>query len=544
MKTKLKILPIGGLGEIGKNATLIMDGSDAFLIDAGMGFPGADDFIEDDFFIPDFDVIDELDITLHGVVITHGHEDHIGSLPYFLKKRNIPVFMTELPSMLLHERMGIVAPEAHSSFNIIKNRKKSFKIGPFTITYIPVPHSVPEANGLLIETPNYRLVHSGDFKLADASSPFGAIIGKKPVDILFVDSTNVEKTGRTGSEESIKENIQEIVKNATGRLIATMFSSNTERVKTIIEASLAAGRTVALLGRSINNYTTFAQKLGYLELPKSVITDPAKISSVPDNKLTIVATGSQAESRAVMNRISLDMFKSLTLKYGDTIFFSSKMIPGNELSISRMIDNLVERGATVYYENNAKIHVSGHAKQDEIIEVIKDVDPKLVVPVHGHFRFLDKMSQIAGGLGYDTRVISNGDVMVYSGKDHWLQHRIELFPVIVSNYRTDLVSIETIKERRRLARAGSMTVMMTVDFLNSTLLGPPRIVSQGIATREITKKLERSVVDAIYAHFSKLSDETDWLDTEEEIRIITRRLLTKKTKKKPIVFSLIVNLAH
>ncbi len=542
MKQKLKLLPLGGMGEIGKNATLLMDGTDALLIDAGMGFPGTDDFIEDDFFIPDFEVIDELEIKLHGVVITHGHEDHIGSLPYLLKRYDIPAFMTPFPAHLLKERMDRVAPNARP-FTVIENRAKSFSVGPFTITYIPVPHSIPEANGLLIETPNYTVVHTGDFKLAEAHSPFKAVLGTRNIDLLMIDSTNVEHPGRTEEESAIRTHLKEIIDNASGRLIATLFSSNSERMKSIVELSIEAGRTVALLGRSIHSYTAIAQKLGYVSLPSSVITDPSKIASVPENKLTLIVTGSQGEPRAVMRRISQDMLKSVTVKYGDTIFFSSKVIPGNDLTIGRMIDNLVERGATIYYENNAHIHVSGHAKQDEIIEVIKDVNPRLVVPVHGHVRFLDKMAQLAQSLGYDTRLIANGDLMVFTGKDHWLQHRIELYPTIVSNYRTDLVSIETIKERKRLARAGQMTVMMTVDFLNGSLLGTPRILSMGIATPEVTKKLERAVVDAIYDYFSDLSDEPDWLDVEEDVRVLTRRLLTKKTGKKPLVFSVIVNLA-
>jgi ribonuclease J len=364
------------------------------------------------------------------------------------------------------------------------------------------------------------------------------------VDILLIDSTNIENAGHSENEKSIIGNISDIIGNASGRVIATGFSSNTVRINNIIDISHKKGRTVGLLGRSVNSYTRIAAELGHIKLPESVLTEQSKINKVPENKLTLIVTGSQAEPRSVMKRMSLDMMKSVSIRYGDTIIFTSKNIPGNEISIGRMIDNLVEKGADVYYENTDRIHVSGHAKQFDIVQAFYDIDPALIIPVHGHRRFLELSSKLADKNGFNSQVISDGEMLVFrKKKKSVVSHKFDLTVKVVSNGDPDMVDIENIRERKKVAKAGIMTVMMTVDFLSNTLLSKPRIVSVGIASSAKMRKIDREIKDMIESYFKdELPEEPFWKDIEEELRIRVRRHLLAILKKKPIVNAIIVNL--
>ena len=532
MKEPIKLLPIGGLDEIGMNCMLLIYKKKALMIDCGIGFPGNDDFLEDDFFIPDFDIIDSLDVTLEGVVITHGHEDHIGAVPYLLKKFDIPVYMTEFPAMLLEERIAKISDYKTNVVPLPASRKAAFDIGPFNVKMIDVFHSIPEAKGLIIRVGGYTLVHTGDFK-GDGTDK-SAFFDKVPenVDVLMIDSTNIEKQKPSKTEKEIIGNIDTIIKNATGRVIATAFSSNIERISNIIKVSLKNGRKVGLIGRSINQYMAIAQRLGYIKPSDKVLTDRSKITKIPDHDITLIVTGSQAEPRSVMKRISLDMLKSVTVKYGDTIFFSSKMIPGNELAIGKMIDSLVGKGAEVFYENISEIHVSGHASRPEIVQAVKDVNPRLVVPVHGHLRFLKYNEMTAEENGFQAQMIGNGDLFSYSKSDYHLAQKIDVDKKIVSNYDSELIDFEIARERRRLSKYGFVVIMMTVDFLNNSLLVPPKILYSGIVAHTNMKKIERNLKDIISSYFEELRPmDPDWEDVEEEIRLRTRRYLFKITGK-------------
>ena len=543
MTLPVEILPLGGLKEVGKNCTIIKYGQDALMIDCGMGFPGNDDFMDDDFFIPDLDIIEELDLDLHGCVITHGHEDHIGGVPYLLKRFDIPVYMTKFPHNILAERLSKFAKYKNIvSFN--SKRIPLIECGPFTVEMINVPHSIPEAKGLVIKVGEYKIVHTGDFKLKKAGkSPFEGKISEN-TDILMIDSTNIEQPGRSEDESVIIKNISNIIENAPGRIIVTGFSSNTERIRNIIDIALSQKRVVGLLGRSVNSYASIASELGYMKLPPSVITQQSKINQIPENKLLLIVTGSQAEPRSVMTRMSLDMMKSVSIKYGDTIIFTSKNIPGNELSIGRMIDNLVEKGAEVYYENTDKIHVSGHANQQDIVNTVITVNPDLVLPVHGHRRFLNLNAKLARRNGFNAQVITDGEMLLYRKKRMpVISQKFDLTVKVVSNNDPDLVDVETVRDRKRIARAGFMNVLLTVDFLSNTLLSRPRLVSTGIASTARMKKIEREIQSIISDHFKEeIPEDPYWKDVEEEIRIKVRRHLYSITRKKPIVNVIIVNL--
>jgi len=543
MTLPVEILPLGGLKEIGKNCTIIKYGSDALMIDCGMGFAGNDDFMDDDFFISDLDVIEELGLNLHGCVVTHGHEDHIGGIPYLLKRFNIPVYMTKFPHNILGERISKFARYKNIvSFN--SKKPPLIECGPFKIQMINVPHSIPEAKGLVINVGDYKIVHTGDFKVKKSSkSPFAGKITEN-TDILMIDSTNIEQPGHSEDEKAIIRNIAQLIENASGRVIVTGFSSNTTRIKNIIDIALSHKRVVGLLGRSVNTYSAIASELGYMKLPPSIITQQSKINQIPENKLLLIVTGSQAEPRSVMKRMSLDMMKSVSIKYGDTIIFTSKNIPGNELSIGRMIDNLIEKGADIYYENTDKIHVSGHANQQDIVDTVLTVNPDLVVPVHGHRRFLDLSAKLSRRNGFNAQVITDGEILTYRKKKMpIISQKLDLSVKIVSNNDPDLVDIETIKDRKRIARAGFMNVLMTVDFLSNTLLSRPRLVSMGIVSQARMKKIEREIQNIINYYFKEeIPEEPYWKDVEEEIRIKVRRHLHSITRKKPLVNAIIVNL--
>ncbi|MBR6245095.1 ribonuclease J [bacterium] len=544
MTSSVEILPLGGLRDIGKNCMLVKYGDQAVMIDCGMGFPGSDDLMEDDYFIPDFGIIDELGIELLGCVITHGHEDHIGAVPYLLQQFDVPVYMTRFPMMVLNERINTYAKFKNNIKAFDYRNVPTITLGDFRIDMIDVPHSIPEAKALIIRVGGFTIVHTGDFKYENGeSSPFS---GKVPenVDVLLSDSTNIERTGYSEGEELILDNIAEIIENAQGRVIATAFSSNTERISNIINISQQKGRTIGLLGRSVNSYMQIASALGHLRLPPSIITDKSAINRIPENRITLIVTGSQAEPRSVMRRLSQDMMKSVSVRSGDTIFFSSKNIPGNELSIGRMIDNLVAKGAKVYYENTDKIHVSGHAFRNDIVQAFKDVNPRFVVPVHGHRRFLELSAELAEQNGYSSVVITDGE-MLSIRKDRMpaIVHTYDVTTKIVSHGEVGFIDFDNIHDRKRVARAGFMTVMLVVDMFGDALLSAPKILSVGIAGASKINKIEREVRDIIDDYFKHdLPDEPAWEEVEEDLRILIRRYLKDITDTKPLVNVVITTL--
>ncbi len=537
---QLLVVPLGGLREVGKNSLLLIYGGKALMIDCGMGFPGNDDFMDDDFFIPDFDAIKTLKVKLVGVVVTHGHEDHIGAIPYLLRDHDVPVYLTELPAGLLKERMGKVA-RYNTLVPLSSKRKTAFDVGPFSVKMIPVLHSVPEAKGLLISAGPFTVLHTGDFKCdGTGHSPFYKKV-PEDVDMMFIDSTNIEREGFSEQESELIPNLRKLIAAAKGRVIVTAFSSNVERVKNIIAIAQELGRTVGLMGRSVHNYTRLAQQLGYIKLPANVISDESKFSTIPDHKLLMIVTGSQAEPRSIMKRLSLDMLKAVPLKYGDTILFSSKIIPGNETAIGRMMDTLVEKGVNLFYESTVDIHASGHGRQGELLLAAKEVNPRLIVPVHGHLRFIDYHCRVLEKEGFSTRLISDGDVLVYTKKDSELRQRIDLQKRIVSNYDPLLVDIETIRERKRIGRGGIMTILLAANLVEGRLITPPRFVTAGIASAGAMKNIQHELRDMIYEYFAdRKSVDRDDDEIEEDIRLIARRYLMELTDKKPVVNVMVV----
>ncbi|HNT27129.1 MAG TPA: ribonuclease J [bacterium] len=535
MAEQIMAVPLGGLREVGKNCLLLIYHKKALMVDCGMGFPGNDYLMDDDFFIPDFDALATLGVTLEGVVITHGHEDHIGAIPYLLRDHDVPVYLTEFPAGLLKERMGKVA-RYQNLVVLPAKRKAPIEVGPFTVRMLPVPHSIPEAKGLLIEAGPFKLLHTGDFKCdGSGHSPFYKKV-PEDIDMMFVDSTNIEREGVSKQEPELIPNLRRIIAGAKGRIIVTAFSSNIERIKNILAVAQETGRTVGFMGRSVRTYTRIAQQLGYLELPGSIVTDESQFSTIPDKKLLMIVTGSQAEPRSIMKRLSLDMLKAVPLKYGDTILFSSKIIPGNETAIGRMMDSLVERGVNLFYEATANIHASGHGRRDDLLLAAREVNPSLIVPVHGHLRFIDHHCRVLEKEGFSSRLISDGDVLVYTKKDSELRQRIDLQKRIVSNYSTELVDIETIRERKRLARSGGMTVVLSVNLIAGKLVTPPRFLSLGIASASAMKAIERALRDLIYDYFAdKKNAAREPEEIEDDIRVIVRRYLTELTDKKPVV---------
>lgn len=535
MAEQIMAVPLGGLREVGKNCLLLIYQKKAIMLDCGMGFPGNDYLMDDDFFIPDFDAIATLGVTLEGVVVTHGHEDHIGAIPYLLRDHDVPVYLTEFPAGLLKERMGKVA-RYQNLVVLPAKRKAPVEIGPFTVRMLPVPHSIPEAKALLIEAGPFKLLHTGDFKCdGSGHSPFYKKV-PEDIDMMFVDSTNIEREGVSKQEPELIPNLRRIIAGAKGRIIVTAFSSNIDRIKNILAIAQESGRTVGFMGRSVRTYTRIAQQLGYLELPGSIVTDESQFSTIPDKKLLMIVTGSQAEPRSIMKRMSLDMLKAVPLKYGDTILFSSKIIPGNETAIGRMMDSLVEKGVNLFYEATSNIHASGHGRRDDLLLAAREVNPSLIVPVHGHLRFIDFHCRVLEKEGFSARLISDGDVLVYTKKDSELRQRIDLQKRIVSNYDPDLLDIETVRDRKRLARAGAMTIVLSLDRVEGKLVTPPRFITMGVAAPVPMKGIQHELRGMIYDYFAdKKNLARDNEEIEEDLRLIARRYLTEVTDKKPVV---------
>jgi len=501
---KLRIVPLGGLGEIGRNMLVIEYGEQSVIIDAGLMFP-ENDMLGVDIVIPDLSYIEKRADQVQAIIITHGHEDHIGALPYLLEKVRAPIYATELTQALIEVRL----PEARvrqAEIHTIKPRDV-LEVPPFTIEFFHVNHSIPDGVGLGIHTPLGLIVHSGDFKF-DHSPVDGrptdfaklAEFGAQGVLLLLSDSTNAEKAGYTPSERMLGHTLENIFAGARGRVIVATFASNISRIQQVIDTARAHGRRVAIIGRSMIKNVRVARTLGYLDVPDDVLLPVDQLSGLPDNQITLICTGSQGEPTSALVRMGQRRHRSVSLKAGDTVIVSANPIPGNEEFINRTLDNLFRLGADVFYDELLDVHVSGHASQEEQKMMINLVRPRYFVPIHGEYRHLVLHSKLAHQCGISpehTFVMETGDVLEIDEQGARIIDSVPNGTVFVDRHGLGDLEEGVLRERKILAHNGFLIAVVILDKYTQALLEEPRIVTRGFVYEAETSDLRAHVREAI-----------------------------------------------
>jgi ribonuclease J len=512
----LKIIPLGGLHEIGKNTMAIAYGKDMILVDAGLAFP-SDDMPGVDLVLPDISFLLENKDKLRGLAITHGHEDHIGGIPFLLKQVHVPaIYGPALSLSLLDGKLKEFGLENETQMHKVHPRQE-VQMGCFTVKFIRCTHSIADSFSLIIKTPIGTIVHTGDFKF-DLTPVDGerfdiyslTAAAKDGILLLMSDSTNVEREGYTPSERTVWKKLDEVFAASTGRIIVTTFASNVHRIRQILQAAMKYDRKVTVLGRSMLNLAGIARELGYMSFPDGLLVPVEAISGLPHNKLVVLTTGSQGEPMSALSRVAKNEHKQIKIVPGDTVIISATPIPGNERLVSNTVNQLFMRGANVIYGRESGVHVSGHACREEQKLMINLCRPKFFMPVHGEYRMLVKHAELAVECGMqaeDTFVMANGDILEISsdGTQEKAVHHpaaVKSGIVLVDASRTWEVDEKILNDRRAIAEAGVMSVMLTIDSQYRVLAGPDinakgLIVPGGLETDEFLDKIGKSVLDFI-----------------------------------------------
>ena len=546
---KLRIIPLGGLEQIGMNITAFEYEDSIIVVDCGLSFP-EDDMLGIDLVIPDVTYLKENIDKVKGFVITHGHEDHIGALPYVLREINVPIYATKLTVGLIDNKLKEHNLLITTKRKVIKHGQ-SINLGCFRIEFIKTNHSIQDASALAIYSPAGIVIHTGDFKV-DYTPVFGdaidlqrfAEIGKKGVLALMCDSTNAERKGFTMSERTVGKTFDNIfAEHKNTRIIIATFASNVDRVQQIINSAYKYGRKVAVEGRSMVNVIGTAAELGYLQIPDKTLIDIDQIKNYPDDKVVLITTGSQGESMAALSRMAANIHKKVTIKPNDTIIFSSNPIPGNEKAVSRVINELSRKGADVIFQD---AHVSGHACQEEIKLIYSLVKPKYSIPVHGEYRHLKAQAQIASDLGIPKEnifILSSGDVLELNEEEPAkVKEKVRTGAILVDGLGVGDVGNIVLRDRQHLAEDGIMIVVLTLEKHSSRLLAGPDIVSRGfVYVRESEDLMDEArivVEDAIDVCLDKHI--TDWGKIKNIIKDSLGDFLWKRTKRNPMILPIIM----
>jgi ribonuclease J len=545
----LKFLPLGGLGEIGLNMMMVAFGQDAFIIDTGLMFPD-ESMPGIDIVIPDLEIALRQNWNILGIVLTHGHEDHIGALPYVLKKIPVPVYATSLTMGLVEhklEEFGLLDSTDRRTIST----SEIVELGPFRIDCFAMCHSVADGVGLAINTPIGVVLHSGDFKL-DPTPIDGRLCDLEKVAAyahnnvlaLFSDSTNVERKGSTKSESMIRPAFEKIFKEASGRILISTFSSNIHRIQQVLNLSLEFDRKIVLVGRSMASNAKIAADRGYLEIPDGILIDIKDMENVSDRKLTILSTGSQAEPMSALSLMAFDKHKYLKVKPGDVMVLSSRFIPGNEKAINHIINEFSRRGAHVMYDKISDVHVSGHASEEELRYLIRLVRPNCFIPVHGEYRHLRLHAQIAieEGVPSDRVLVAqDGDLIEVSPDGARIAEQLDAGRVFVHGKGVGDIGQNVLRDRRLLSEVGIVTVTLVVDQNCRVLIGP-EFYSRGVTFDEVEPELLEGVRIDVEEKLAYLDPQTfqDWENSKDEIRLAVRRHINRVLGRKPLVQTIVL----
>ena len=549
-KSKVKLIPLGGLCEIGKNITAIEYENEIIVIDCGLSFPD-NEMYGIDLVIPDISYLLENREKVKGIFITHGHEDHIGALPYILKEINVPVYATKFTLSLIESKLIEFNMVSSCSLNEI-TLKEPIKTEHFACEFIRTCHSIADSCSLAITTPQGVIFHTGDFKI-DYTPVDGEVIdlqriseiGKRRVLLLMADSTNATREGFTISETIIGQNLTRLFRNAKGRVIVATFSSNVHRVQQVINSSITYGRKVAFSGRSMEKISQIAMDLGYLKVPKNTIIKLDDIHKYPDNKVTIITTGSQGEPMSALSRIASGNHKKIALKEKDYIIISASPIPGNTKLITKLIDVLISKGAEVIYDAMEEVHVSGHACREELKLIHSLIKPKYFVPVHGEYRHLKEHAELAKSLGMDEKnifLLDNGDVLELTGKKAVKTKSVHTGTVYVDGSGVGDVGNIVLRDRKVLSQDGILTAVLAIDKDAKEIISGPDIISRGFVYVKDSNDLLNETTDLIKreVEYCLDNDILDWYSIKSKIKSSLGHFLYTKTKRKPMIIPVIV----
>ena len=546
--SKLRIIPLGGLEQIGMNITAFEFEDSIVVVDCGLSFP-EDDMLGIDLVIPDITYLKNNAHKVKGFVITHGHEDHIGALPYVLKELNVPVYATRLTIALIEHKL-----KEHNLLKSVKRKVvkhgQSINLGKFRIEFIKTNHSIADASALAIYSPAGIVVHTGDFKV-DYTPVFGDAIdlqrfgeiGKKGVLALMCDSTNAERKGFTMSERTVGKTFDNIfAEHKNTRIIIATFASNVDRVQQIINSAYKYGRKCVVEGRSMVNVISTAAELGYLNVPENTLIELDQMKNYPDEQMVLITTGSQGESMAALSRMASNMHRKVQIKPGDTVIFSSNPIPGNEKAVSHVINELFQKGADVIFQD---VHVSGHACQEEIKLIYSLVKPKYSIPVHGEYKHLMAQAKVVEDLGMDKDnifILSSGDVLELDEEGAEVTGRVQTGDVMVDGLGVGDVGNIVLRDRQHLAEDGIIIVVMTLENGSGRVLAGPDIVSRGF----VYVRGSESLMDEAKAVLDETMDYcmdkniTDWGKIKSEIKDSLGDFVWKETKRRPMIMPIIM----
>ncbi|HEY57846.1 MAG TPA: ribonuclease J [Anaerolineae bacterium] len=538
-KKKLRIIPLGGAGEIGKNMTVYEYGDDILIVDTGIMFP-TNDMLGIDYIIPDFQYLLDKRHKVRGIVITHGHEDHTGAIHHVVSQIQAPIYATPLTMGLLENKLSRGGLKDKVSLHTVR-AGEAVQIGPFKVEFFHVCHSIPDAVGLGITTPEGLIVQTGDYKF-DHTPVDGwptdyaklAEFGQRGVLALLADSTNADKAGWTPSEQVIKPAFEQVFREAKGRILVATFASQISRVQQVADVALEHGRKITFVGTSMVENVKIARKLGYLDIPEAMILPLDQALKLPDEQVLLMCTGSQGEPSSIMGRLSMGTNRAFDLKPGDTVVLSAHPIPGNEENVYRTINRLFRRGAKVIYDPIVPVHVSGHASQEEMKLMIHLVRPKYLLPVHGELRHLHQHAAMGRELGIPEDhivIIENGQVVEFQNGQMSLGERVPGGWVFVDGSSVGEVSMKVVREREALARDGFVLVNLTVDRLTGRLLDAPEIITRGFVytegAQDLLAAIRKRVVKAVNTSSGNL---------QRDVQQMLRSYLYNETKRRPQIF--------
>src|SRR5437868_9898448 len=546
MASVLEIIPLGGIGEFGMNCMAVRYGDEMLILDAGMGFPEETAYGVDAS-IPNFSFLDEYRDDITAIVLTHGHEDHLGALPYLLKRFNVPIYCSHFTAGLAeskleeHELLGDVLLHRVEPRDVVD-------IGVFSVEFIRVSHSLVDCFSLAIQTPVGTIIHTGDYKV-DETPVIGEPIdlrsfrryGQDGVLALLSDSTNATVPGRTPSERAVIPAFEEIFSEATGRIIISAFASSIHRLQIVLDVAQQFNRHVCVLGRSMQKNVEVAERLGYLDIPDGLLVSLNEAKLMSDHEIVFLVTGSQGESRAALSQMATQSYKGLMIEEGDTVVLSARIIPGNERLISRMIGYIYKRGANIIEEKRRLVHVSGHASQEDIRIMTEAVRPKFVVPIHGEYRMLFRHKEfVKNHLGYAEEniiLIENGDVLELDGERAAVIDKREVKRTFIDDTGFEEIEYETVRERKKMAYEGIVTLVVTVNSASGELETAPRIIAHGVRGIDGTNGFIKSAQAVIADSFSKASPVQLADDTllKEYLRLELKRFIQTQTGSRPVI---------
>lgn len=548
-RPKLRIIPLGGLGEVGKNMLVVEYGHDIIVVDAGLMFP-EEEMLGIDLVLPDFTYLRKNKGRILAIVITHGHEDHTGALPYLLKEINVPVYGTKLTLGLIRAKL--------SEHRVKRAKLKEIKagqrltLGPFKLKFIQVAHSVPDGVGIIIKTPLGTVVHSGDFKL-DQTPVDGRITdfrefattGEDKVLALLSDSTNAETPGFTLPEKSVGDTLDEIFKKAKGRVIVASFASHIHRIQQIINATYNNNRKMVVCGRSMVENVEIADDLGYLHIIDGLMVNVRNIESLPHKKIVVLSTGSQGEPLSALSKMASHNHRWIKIQPGDTVVISATPVPGNEAAVYRTINQLFKRGAEVYYESVSGVHVSGHAAREELKLMINLVRPKYFIPIHGEHRHLEHHADLAEELGIPRKnifVAENGDIIEFDKTGARIKNRVTAGAIFVDGLGVGDIGDVVLRDRHQLSRDGIFIVVVTIDLHSGEIIAGPDIISRGFVYMKEAGELIDEAREKVKQSLQESAKEqiTDWSVLRNSVRDVMGKFLYEKTRRRPMIMPIIM----